>query len=510
MEIYKNLLKYPYFYDEEKQNVFYIKNEKKYKAHIINGKYGKYFNVLYKKDNALHQIYIRNIIAEYIKNINYNYVFLDGDFSEIHNINEIRNIWNELYIDNSYLISDNGDLYDKDRRILLPQHLNGDRYKEVSIKGKRFFVHELVYFSFNRNVIKKADYKIDHIDNNSLNNNILNLQYIPHSLNISKDKNKSLPTGVYYKNKHYSSIINYTIDNKAYKNMWLGDFDNIKDASICYQEALQLISQNINPIKSYDNKDIHYCFSKNKWFFYLKNKKRSLYYTSPLIAEKIKNNIDNNSFYKLDNINYYYNIFEEKYIFSIEYIDGHFYNLGKFNKKNIVDEINVIINEHKGDINFVEWLNEFKNNELEYFIKEDNIDTAYNKIQEIYQNGNNWVIRKYYKNKYYYIATVNKYETAHFILEHINLYIKYNKFDLILSQKDIYIDNLCNLFCDNNIRPTLYICQYLNNDLINRFLSYKEASLQFNNQKSYKEISKCCRGLKKSYKGYVWKLEEQK
>lgn len=501
---------YEYYMDEITHKV-YVNNKRKEKLTEVKfkkGKYGDYAIIPTMNNiNKTEHIYLRNLIATYIKKIKYEYVFLNNDYNTIHNLNEVRNIWNELYVDANFLISDNGDVYDKERKILIPYHLNNNRYKEVSIKSKRYFVHNLVFFSFNRNIQQKQNYHIDHIDNNSMNNNILNLQYIPHSINTSKDKKKKLPTGVYFKKNKYYASISYTISDITYNNIWLGDFDNVNEASMCYQRALKMMNNGINPLKSYTNKEIYYCFGNNKWFFLINNKK-SLYYTSPIIAEKIKYNIENKIHNRIDNMNYYYNIFDKKYIFSIEYIDNHIYNIGSFYNKNVVDEINIIINEHKGDEGFLEWLMNFKNNELKFYQEEDkkNMPLFDN---ECYYDGKLWNIQKTYKNKNYFLCKTPDKQMALFINDSASVAIKFGVFKEWYEELNDFITKTSSLFKSHAITLKRYIVQYKDGLIINKFITFKDASKQFKNPNAYREISKCCRGIKKSYKGYTWQYEKE-
>lgn len=52
------------------------------------------------------------------------------------------------------------------------------------------------------------------------------------------------------------------------------------------------------------------------------------------------------------------------------------------------------------------------------------------------------------------------------------------------------------------------ILQMKNGEIINRFATMSEAGRYLGNTKCGDKISLCCRGLKKSYKGYEWKFEE--
>ena len=56
--------------------------------------------------------------------------------------------------------------------------------------------------------------------------------------------------------------------------------------------------------------------------------------------------------------------------------------------------------------------------------------------------------------------------------------------------------------------PTVHaIEQLLNGEVIATFDTFTEAARQFHNSAGDKEISRCCRGLKKSYLGYEWRFK---
>jgi hypothetical protein len=86
---------------------------------------------------------------------------------------------------------------------------------------------------------------IDHIDNNKLNNKIENLQIISQRENVIKYTNdkRDLPTGVFYYNyKDKIKYRSYIYYNK--KQIYLGFFDNIEQASEKYNKALEAIKNN--------------------------------------------------------------------------------------------------------------------------------------------------------------------------------------------------------------------------------------------------------------------------
>lgn len=103
-------------------------------------------------------------------------------------------------------------------------------------KNKRFLIHRLMGFTFLKDTYKEG-LVIDHIDNNKLNNNIFNLQWITPRLNASKDRKNgtSKYTGVRLcrsSGKYRSTI---KINGKA---KHLGMFINEFDARDAYQQSL--------------------------------------------------------------------------------------------------------------------------------------------------------------------------------------------------------------------------------------------------------------------------------
>ena len=123
---------------------------------------------------------------------------------------------------------------------ILKQHLRNDKYFCVNLSANRFRksknVHSLVAESFlnhtpNRKIV------VDHINNISKDNRLVNLQIVTHRENCSKDKidYSSDYVGISFnkKNNNWVSMIN--INNKA---KYLGSFDSEERASIAYNFAL--------------------------------------------------------------------------------------------------------------------------------------------------------------------------------------------------------------------------------------------------------------------------------
>lgn len=63
----------------------------------------------------------------------------------------------------------------------------GTGYKIVNLRKKKYYVHRLVAITFLGPI--PIGYEVDHIDGNSLNNNVINLKYSTHSENIKRAYN---------------------------------------------------------------------------------------------------------------------------------------------------------------------------------------------------------------------------------------------------------------------------------------------------------------------------------
>ncbi len=121
-------------------------------------------------------------------------------------------------------------------RIMKPS--NSKRYLTINLsksdKKKTFEVHQLVAIAFLDHTPCGHKQVVDHIDNNPLNNHANNLQIIRHRENVSKGRNRSLPTGVYATRhgRFYSLIY---INGKQFH---LGTFPTPEEASEAYQARL--------------------------------------------------------------------------------------------------------------------------------------------------------------------------------------------------------------------------------------------------------------------------------
>lgn len=113
------------------------------------------------------------------------------------------------------------------------------RYRTISIQGKRYYEHRLI-FLYHYGYLPKY---IDHIDRNILNNDINNLRPASASLNShnTKSYSKSKLKGVYKKRsgKYQSQI------SKNGKLHYLGTFMTSEDAHQAYKDAaLELYGEN--------------------------------------------------------------------------------------------------------------------------------------------------------------------------------------------------------------------------------------------------------------------------
>jgi hypothetical protein len=157
-------------------------------------------------------------------------------------IYEVSNLGNIKSLQRIKLNKGKFPFYLKEKLLRLAKDKNG--YYTVSLNKnntrKTYKPHQLVAMAFlghNPNGMKLV---VDHIDNNSLNNRIDNLQIITQRENASKDqKNKTSNfTGVYWfkANKKWRAYIKIGL-----KQVHLGYFDNEEEASNAYQNKLKTI-----------------------------------------------------------------------------------------------------------------------------------------------------------------------------------------------------------------------------------------------------------------------------
>lgn len=132
------------------------------------------------------------------------------------NANDIE-IYRDLTYNNLeslYMISNKGNIYDKYYKCILKK-ITRNGYYMIILENKFYMVHRLVGFVFLN--CPDESYVINHIDNNKLNNNVNNLEWVTQKENLSKHgKNIS----------HQKRVIQRTLSGT-----YITSFDTINDAS---------------------------------------------------------------------------------------------------------------------------------------------------------------------------------------------------------------------------------------------------------------------------------------
>lgn len=120
-------------------------------------------------------------------------------------------------------------------------YLNVSLSKNGSIKN--FLVHQLVAISFLNHKPNGHSIVVDHINEDKMDNNVLNLRLLPHRNNTARGyKNKSSKhIGVSWDRKQLKWKVQ--IQHKG-SNLYLGSFDCELLAAKKYQEKLKELSEN--------------------------------------------------------------------------------------------------------------------------------------------------------------------------------------------------------------------------------------------------------------------------
>jgi len=101
-------------------------------------------------------------------------------------------------------------------------------------KTKTFHVHKLVAINHLNHIPCGHEEVVDHIDGDKNNNHVDNLQLITNRQNLSKGRNRDLPTGVYL-----SSSNRYTARIRmGNETIYLGTYDTPRMASLAYEHML--------------------------------------------------------------------------------------------------------------------------------------------------------------------------------------------------------------------------------------------------------------------------------
>ena len=106
--------------------------------------------------------------------------------------------------------SNNAGLQKVESKILKPFICNGYYKIRIQKNGHRksFFIHRLVASEFLSLGDYSAEYQVDHIDNNRLNNDVNNLQIITQAQNIKKQMFNMLSNYDKYKDNNIKTIVN--------------------------------------------------------------------------------------------------------------------------------------------------------------------------------------------------------------------------------------------------------------------------------------------------------------
>lgn len=159
------------------------------------------------------------------------------DIPEYEGLYQVSNLGNVRSLDRV------DSLGRKVKEKVLKTPVNSRGYARVNLfldkKPKVSKVHSLVARAFLNHKPCGMKIIVDHIDNNSLNNNLYNLQLITQRENCSKDKKgTSKYTGVSW-SKYRNSWVAHIKINGVQKN--LGKFTDEKEAAQAYQNELNKI-----------------------------------------------------------------------------------------------------------------------------------------------------------------------------------------------------------------------------------------------------------------------------
>ena len=242
------------------------------------GKYGLSVPLQIYRDETSGRNRTRNtgfsyIVGKYIFNIQEPFI-LEYDINNL-NINNIKikylsdisTNWKPVIMNDNFLISENGLLYNKKYCIIQEPNIDISGYRFFCINGRRINRSHLVWKTFNNTFEIPEGYVIDHINNIVYDDKIENLQCITNRENIIKEIHRDLPYGIKKIKNIYKVYIGYKINKKIYHNVYLGSFKNVEEAVTCREKALVLINKGIDPIKYGENEHIRYKFSTDTWYF---------------------------------------------------------------------------------------------------------------------------------------------------------------------------------------------------------------------------------------------------
>lgn len=96
--------------------------------------------------------------------------------------NKTDEIWEVLWCDDDYEISNYGDIRRIETGRLLRKHMNiSNGYEQVSLHGRLYYVHKLVAETFLMNSVITSDMVVTHLDGDTRNNHVDNLKWCTRS-----------------------------------------------------------------------------------------------------------------------------------------------------------------------------------------------------------------------------------------------------------------------------------------------------------------------------------------
>lgn len=152
----------------------------------------------------------------------------------MHLLIRMEEIWKSIEGYETYSVSTFGNVRNDKTGKILKAKPNGDGRLIVSLHKKNYQIHRLVAIAFIENSENKEC--VDHIDNNSTNNNLTNLRWATHQENQHNKQiqinNTSGIKGVVWhkKDKKWQSQI--YINRKC---IYIGSYNTIEEATIARQ-----------------------------------------------------------------------------------------------------------------------------------------------------------------------------------------------------------------------------------------------------------------------------------
>ena len=206
--------------------------------------------------------------------------------TKIHENLSLQNLPNEIWKDISeyknYQISSLGRIKSLPRAVkssgisfrttkekIIKTFIGSSGYLQTRIQNKNIIVHQLVAITFLNHSPCRFERVVDHINNIKTDNRVENLQIVSNRENSIKDRKggTSKYVGVYWNFNH--AKWRASLRNKG-KDIHLGFFDDEKEASEYYQNALKSLKNGKDISKKENNftskyKGVYFHSRDNKW-----------------------------------------------------------------------------------------------------------------------------------------------------------------------------------------------------------------------------------------------------